>query len=288
MSEYNAFIVGAIVVLVSAILSVGGLLIVRKKVSTEKLEQFNNVGGNMFQVVGTLYAVLIGLVVVDALQTVNDLRVTIDHEASAVANIYTLAGGLPSAANLKIKKTITNYVDLVIDEEWEAMSHRSYSRGAVISVHSLWKTLIECEPEKSTQQDIRTMALDEMRDLSDCRRKRLLSSIHGVSPILWAALILGGALTIMFTYFFGMSSLPGQIMMTVIVSTCLSLNIYLVFLFGYPFSGIFRLPPEGFMANRAIIKVFKKGIESVPENFDLQKIKDKRGNIQDSLEAIDK
>ena len=283
MSDYNAFLVGAIVVLLSAVISVSGLLIVRKKVSTEKLEQFNNVGGNMFQVVGTLYAVLIGLVVVDALQTVNDLRVTIDHEASAVANIYTLSQGLPSETKLKVRKSITDYVNSVIDEEWEAMSHRSYSKDAVIDVHNLWNTLIGCEPEKSTQQDIRSMALEEMRNLSDCRRKRLLSSIHGVSPILWAALILGGALTIMFTYFFGLSSLPGQIMMTVIVSTCLSLNIYLVFLFGYPFSGIFRLPPEGFIANRAIIKIFEKGIESVPENYDLQKLKDNKGRIDPDL-----
>ena len=279
MFNPGAFIAGAIVVIACAFLSISGLLIVRKTVGTEKLEQFNNVGGNMFQVVGTLYAVLIGLIIVDAMQTLNDLRVTIDNEASAVANIYTLAGGLPSEAKIKVQGLAVKYVDLVIDEEWKAMSHRTYSKGAIICVQGLWKTLIDCEPPKSAQENIRNMALGEMQNLSDSRRKRLLSSIHGTPPILWAALALGGALTIMFTYFFSISSLFGQIAMTAIVSTCLSLNIYLVYLFGYPFSGIFRLPPEGFIANRAIFNAFKNGIDSVPEGYDLQKLKDNQGKL---------
>ena len=278
----NAVFIGFFVVITLSLVAVGGMLIVRKQVEIDTLQSFNEVAGNMFQVVGTLYAVLLGLIVVDAMTSMSDLRVTIEREANAVANIHILAKGLPSQTKFKVQELASDYVDAVINEEWPAMKECSYSKNAVLSLYSMWDNLIECEPENENQRDIRSKALDSMTALGDSRRTRLLSSIHGVSAELWTVLIAGGMLTILFTYFFGLKHPTGQVLMTFVVAASVSLNVYLVYLFGYPFSGAYSLSPEGFIANRLLFSVRKKGLQSLPDpkHVDIRKLEESKGKLE--------
>ncbi|MBX9692527.1 MAG: DUF4239 domain-containing protein [Cyanobacteria bacterium] len=279
---FNAALLGIVVVVGTAALAVAGMILVRRKIGIEPLRSFNDVGGNIYQVVGTLYAVLLGLIVVDAMSSLTDLRVTVEQEANSIVNIHVLSDGLPSEVRKKVHDQSERYVNVVINEEWDAMRRCSFSKEAVIIVHDLWRTLIACEPQTGAQQDVRQMMLSEMSTLSDCRRKRLLASVHGVSPLLWAVLIFGGMCTIVFTYFFAIDSFIGQVLMTVIVSSCLSLNVYLLYLYGYPFSGEHGVAPEGFLADRAIFHIRKIGPQNLPDTdkFDLLKIRDADGNIE--------
>jgi hypothetical protein len=68
----------------------------------------------------------------------------------------------------------------------------------------------------------------------------------------WFVLILGGIVTVVFTYFFGIESLKVQVMMTVMVSLLISLNLYLVILFGAPFSGDLQVSPEALHVDKLI------------------------------------
>lgn len=278
----NALLIGFLVVLALSATAVCGMLVVRKIVHIDTLQSFNEVAGNMFQVVGTLYAVLLGLIVVDAMTSMSDLRVTIEKEANSVANIHILADGLPSKTKFKVQELTSNYVEAVIDDEWQAMQKCSYSKNAVLSLHALWGSLIECDPENDNQRDIRNLCLQAMTTLGDSRRTRLLSSIHGVSAELWTVLVAGGVLTILFTYFFGLKHPTGQVLMTAVVAASVSLNVYLVYLFGYPFSGAYRLSPEGFSANRLVFSLRKQGLDKLPDpnSIDIRKLEDAKGKLE--------
>ncbi len=63
----NPYVLGFLVMFVASVLAVSGMLVVRRLVGVETLKSFNEVAGNSFQVVGTFYAVLLGLIVVDAM-----------------------------------------------------------------------------------------------------------------------------------------------------------------------------------------------------------------------------
>lgn len=260
----EAFIIGAVVIVVSCALSVWGMVYVRNKAGLDHLSQYNDVAGNIFQVTGTLYAVLLGLIVVDAMSAQSDLRVTIDQEANALANVYIISRGLQPDVHDKVEQLCRDYTNAVLDEEWSDMSRAAFSKKAVIPLVGLWDTLIQSNPTDDNQRDIRSMALQEMSTVGDSRRKRILASRHGVPPIMWTTLILGGLLTVGFSYFFGLASLRGQAIMTCMVAISVSMNVYLVYLFGYPFSGAYRLVPEGFMANRKIFDSLKNGVDKLP------------------------
>jgi hypothetical protein len=264
----NAYFIGFLVMFVVSAFAVGGLLVVRRVVGIEKLKSFNEVAGNSFQVVGTFYAVLLGLIVVDAMTNMTDLRGIIEQEANAVADVYILARGLPEPERTKLKSLAANYVDTVIDDEWAAMKKGKISTKAIGHVGGMWNVLIDFKPTADDQNDIRQMCLDRVSELGDNRRTRLISSAHGVSTELWTVLFIGGVLTLCFSYFLGMSSLIGQALMTVIIASTLALNVYLVFLFGYPFSGAYCIEPDGFVVDRVMFKLRESGTNDLPETVD--------------------
>ncbi len=261
----NAYVLGIFVVIIVAALSVMGLLFVRRLVGVEKLRSFNEVAGNSFQVVGTFYAVLLGLIVVDAMTNMGDLRGTLETEANAVADTYIIARALPEPLRTQVRKECVTYVDSVLEEEWDAMAKRGFSKKAVVSVKTLWEDLLDFKPTADDEKDIRSRCLDNLAELGDARRARLLSSRHTVAPELWTVLTIGGVLTIGFSYFMGLQSVIGQSLMTAVIAVVLSLNVYLVYLFGYPFSGVYRLQPEGFMLDKIIFKFTDSKIDEIPD-----------------------
>jgi hypothetical protein len=266
--------------LATSVLAVSGLYVVRRIVGIEKLKTFNEVAGNSFQVVGTFYAVLLGLIVVDAMTDMSDLRAVIEREANAVADIHILSRGLPEPDKTKIRGLTVAYVDAVIDDEWDAMKQSQVSLKAISSMTQLWNTIIDCKPATDDQRDIRQMCLDRISEAGDNRRERLITSAHGVSAELWTVLMIGGLLTLGFSYFLGLPSFIGQALMTVVIASTLALNVYLVFLFGYPFSGAYCLEPDGFIVDRVIFKMTEGGMDSEKlKNIDPRWILRTRGKI---------
>lgn len=259
----NAYLIGFLVIATVSALAVGGLIVVRRIVGVDKLKTFNEVAGNSFQVVGTFYAVLLGLIVVDAMTNMSDLRVTIEQEANAIADIYILSRGLPETEQKKLQELTSTYVDTVIDDEWDSMKQGKVSTKAIVLMDSLWNTIIDFKPAADDQKDIRQMCLERVSEAGDNRRERLITSSHGVSAELWTVLIIGGLLTLGFSYFLGLSSFIGQALMTVVIASTLALNIYLVFLFGYPFSGAYCVQPDGFIVDRIIFRLRASGKEGL-------------------------
>lgn len=277
----NPYLIGFLVMFCVSALAVGGMLLVRRLVGVETLRSFNEVAGNSFQVVGTFYAVLLGLIVVDAMTGMSDLRGVIEQEANAVADVYILSRGLPEAEQKKIQELTAGYVDTVIDEEWDAMRHGKVSAKAIVQMNELWNTIIDFKPTADDQKDIRQMCLERVSELGDSRRARLIFGSQGVSPELWTVLVVGGLLTLGFSYFLGLSSVIGQTLMTVVIASTLALNVYLVFLFGYPFSGAYRIEPEGFIVDRVIFKLRGAGKDALRDmkDIDPSEIRKKRGKF---------
>lgn len=91
----DSFFLGTIVIGGSTFLSVAGMYLVRKIVHLEKLQSYHEVGGYLLSVLGTLYAVVLGFVVVSASQGMDQAKLNVEKEANAVADVYRLAEGFP-------------------------------------------------------------------------------------------------------------------------------------------------------------------------------------------------
>lgn len=251
--------IGILFVLLSTGLAVVGMLYVRKKVGVSSLASFHEVAGYLLSVIGTLYAVLLGFIVVDAMGKQQELRVIVEHEASGVANMFLASYGLRKEARDKIQKICYDYTVEVINDEWSAMERGTYSPKAFEHAWTLWKTITALESTSEDERSVKEQVLSEMCQMTENRRTRLVAAKLGMAPIMWAVLIVGGVFTVLFTYFFGVENLKAHILMTVLVALTLSLNVFLVFIFANPISGDIGVRPEAFKQNLLIFKNFQSG-----------------------------
>lgn len=254
----NSYGNGLLYVLVSTALAVAGMLLVRKKYGVDNLSRYHDVAGNLLSIIGTLYAVLLGFVIVDAMERQQELRVIVEQEANGVANIFLLANGLSPDKAVRIQKDCEKYARAVIEEEWDAMNAGSYSPAALQSAWALWTTITELKTSTQEEITLHDKLLDQLSVTADNRRVRIVSAAHGVAPAMWVILIIGGSFTVVFTYFFAVHSLKVQLLMTTLVSLTLALNVLLVFLYGAPFTGELAVKPDAFKLDLLIFQAYQK------------------------------
>ncbi len=102
--------------------------------------------------------------------------------------------------------------------------------------------------ESRTQagQALQNEGLRLVDDLDEQRALRLLEVREGLPPILWVVLVVGGVITVTFTYLFGLET-PWLHMLAVAALTVLvSLILYTIAVLEYPFDDEARVGPDAF------------------------------------------
>ena len=248
----DSYTKGLLFVLGSSLLSIGGLLITRKLLDLKKLQDSHEVSGYLLSVVGTLYAVLLGLVVVDALQQFQQARTVTEHEANCLADIFQLSAKLPEPKKSQVRYLCSEYANQVVDVEWKMMDDVKECPAARSMALQLSKTLMDYEPKTQNQQIIYAQMVSDCSQFWQNRRDRINVATNGIPAVEWVTLIFGGVITVFFTYFFGLQNLRLQIVMTAMITTLISLNLFLVLLFGYPFAGDLGVSNKAFQTDQGI------------------------------------
>ena len=210
------------------------------------LREHHDVAGFIIAIVSVIYAVLLALVVVAVWEDFGAARETTESEANELATVFRLAHGLPAPLQTQIRGQATLYARAVVDEEWSAMSRGQTSPRAVAALNELWEEYEEWEPRTPRQNVIYQESLDALRELSNDRRHRLLESRDGIPGLMWVVLVFGGAVTIIFTYFFGIENQRVQALMTTLLAAEIGLVLFLISALNYAFNGDLQVRPEAF------------------------------------------
>jgi hypothetical protein len=239
----------AIWLVVAVALAVGGLLLVRRKHSHEVMEQHHAVAGPFLSIIATLYAVVLGFIVIDALNTFQDARVTVEREANAFHDIWHLAQGLPAPASTTIRKLCYDYCDTMVNREWPDMEQGKPSDTGHDVFTRLWHEVCHFQPKNQAEDTFLDNLIGELKSAGDARHTRLLAAQPAYDPAIWLVLGTGSVVTIVFTYFFGVQNLRVQALMTALVTIVVVLNLVVVALFDSPFSGDVKVSPAAFQAD---------------------------------------
>jgi ABC-type branched-subunit amino acid transport system permease subunit len=116
----------------------------------------------------------------------------------------------------------------------------------------LSKTLMDYEPKTQNQQIIYAQMVSDCSQFWQNRRDRINVATNGIPAVEWVTLIVGAVIAVFFTYFFGLQNLKLQIVMTAMITTLISLNLFLVLLFGYPFAGDLGVSNKAFQTDQGI------------------------------------
>jgi hypothetical protein len=248
----TSILIGLAMVVGSTAFAVAGMFFVRKNFDLEFLRAHHDVAAALLAVVGTLYAVLLAFVIVDAMSNNQQARLTAENEANALANIFRSAGAFPEPTKSQIRAYCVEYTNVVINEEWDDMAKGIPCKNAWNAVTSLWKATLSYEPVTETQKAMYQCMIDEFDELGNSRRIRLVMSRSSVSWVLWTVLIVGAISTIVFTYFFALESAMSQVIMTGLLTMTLALNLYLLLDYNNPYAGELSVRPDAFQLDMEI------------------------------------
>ncbi len=239
-------LVGVAVVFGSMLLSVIGLVIVRRNVSPEWLKRHHELAGYYFHTIGTLFAVLIAFAIYVVWGSFKEAGTNLSREATQVADLSRLSTAMPDDLRKNISLALMEYLNAVVEDEFPAMQQGRDSVRTWAAVQRLWDTYGTAQPDTPRLQGYFNESLVHLTQLSDLRRTRLFANRGAVPVILWCLLSVAGFFLVGFTYFVGHESITTQAIMTACLAGVLSFCMFLILSLNSPYSGVGRVVPEPF------------------------------------------
>ena len=245
-------ITGLLLVAIAILIAVGGLAFVQRLYSTDRRQQHNDVAGFVYAVLGVAYAVLLGLVLVAVWEKWDAAEAIATDEANELAGLFVFAHALPPPEGRHIQELVSSYDRVVVEEEWPLMAQGKSSPEAWDTLDELRATILELQPpsDDASQAGYDQMRYEEMlvqlHDLGNARRERLLAAEQGLPPILWVVLVLGGVITVGFTYLFGLQNSLVHLLMVAALALIISMSLFTVAALDYPFRGDIHIHPSAY------------------------------------------
>ena len=221
-----------------------GPLAVRHFVALEKLSTNNEVAGFKFATVGVLYAVLLAFSIVIVWEKFNDAEATVEQEAGAAATIYRLAPGLPPARAKATADALTAYLKSVLADEWPAMEHGKANRLTWRTLGAIYTAVLTPDSIGKADATVRTEIFNQLNQLTQARRTRLLAAEGDVPGPLWTVLFAGAVVTVVFTFFFGTKNLRAQTLMTALLTLLIFSELLIAIALDRPFAGGIKESPD--------------------------------------------
>jgi hypothetical protein len=235
---------GVLLVGAATLLAMAGPILVRRRLSLDRLKLNNEVAGFMFATVGVFYAVLLAFAVIIAWERFSKAEDTAAQEAGAAATLYRLADGIGGDPGAALRDSLTRYVRAVITEEWPAMERSEASSAVKRALDTVYTTLLTPTSGDSRGTALLAEALHQLDVVTQARRTRLLLATGVVPGVLWFALFGGAAVTIGFTLFFGTEDLRLQAIMTGILSFLIFSGLLILIGMNHPYAGAVKVGPE--------------------------------------------
>jgi hypothetical protein len=242
----SAWIWGFVFVGASMGLAIGGMLLVRRSVTLSTLESHNQVAGYIYSVVGVVYAVLLAFIAIVVWQQHTQVQGQIEQEANQLGDLYRNAQVFPQEVRTRLQSEIRAYGRIVVEKEWPALAKGEMTADAWTAYNQLWRAYQQFEAKNEHERLWYAKSLDQLDQLGDYRRLRLLSNRAAVPALMWVVLLAAGVITIGFSFFFGTQNRSAQALMLAALSATVGLVLFLIWALNHPFAGLVRVEPTAF------------------------------------------
>jgi len=240
------WLIAAIMLAVAVGTAVGGVLLVRRFVDVGNLKHHHDVAGPIFSTLGVVYAVLLAFAIVIVWQDFDKTQNDVILEANYYGDIYRDSVGLPEPFRSQLTSAMDDYINAIINDEWKLLAVGQRSMIVQEKSDKIWKMFGDFEPKTEKEKIFLAEILNRANTAGELRRQRLADASSGIHPVLWFVLLLGGMITIVFTFFFGSENLGAQLIMTTLLAVLIVLILFTILIMDFPFSGDLNIPPDAF------------------------------------------
>jgi len=221
-----------------------GPLVVRSLVPLQALRTNNEVAGFKFATVGVLYAVLLAFAVLVVWEKLNDAENEVAREAATAATIFRLADGMEPKTRLAVREATSAYLVSAIGADWPAMARGGESPATSLALSDIYVAILRDEPASARGGAILQEGLRQLDLLTQARRSRIVLAAGVVPDIVWTALLIGAAVTVGFTFFFGADNVRAQAAMTGALGFLIFSGLLVIVAIDRPFAGSVHVEPQ--------------------------------------------
>lgn len=232
----------------SVLLALAGFLVARTLVSFDLREAHNSNTAVMFGALYVMYGLIVGFSAYFVAYQYDTAQKTAQGEAASVEEIHRLAEGFPETKRQEVQTLSESYARLVVEEGWPMMREGRISARAGEKADELRRSILSFESSTEKEDALYSQALTLVADLDEGRSLRLLEVREGIPAILWVVLIVGGVVTVCFTYLLGVQTELLHVVMILAYTLVLALILYAVRALDYPFDGLAQVGPDAFEA----------------------------------------
>ena len=246
-----------------------GLVIFNKFSSAEHRHKDTETVGLTYAIVAVVYAVLIGFIVVNVFESYAKGDEIATTEANRLSALKLDSVGLSEEESKLIRSSVNKYIDIVVQKEWPAqqagdLGEEVFQPGwTQLSVLSM--QLASYEPTTAGQGVTKTAMLAVMDEAVEARRNRVEAAGDHVPGVIWAILLLAGAIAVGYTYLFGAHSFKIHLAITGLIAATISLVFVLIITLDYPFRGDVSVSDEAFVSVKNTRTLSHPTTEAKPE-----------------------
>lgn len=235
-----------VILVVALVLALGGLLLAHRLIDFEFRRHHNELTGFVIAVIGVVYAVLLAFIAIATWEAYTEAELTAGEEATYVGNIFRDTAGLPDAIAAPLRTDLRRYLETVINVEWPAQQAGHISGAGWSLLEDTQLRIADYEPQTKSQTALQQEWLRSLNQLYALRRHRLLAAQGHVPPLVWWVILLGGAITVGYTYLFGATRFLMHLILTAAVTLMLTLDVILIVQLDYPFRGTVSVSAEAY------------------------------------------
>ena len=244
INSINWVVSACTIALISSAFYICLLVLVRKVITPETFRRHHDVAGYSFSVIGVLYSVLLGFIVVSAQNRYDSVAQTINEEASYLADVYRDSVVFPTSDRDAIRLGIVDYINYVVEEEWRLLAKKRISSETQKTATALWNVVYSITPATEKENTWYGEMIRKMNDFTSARLQRQLNFNQHIGPMMWVLLLSGAAITIFFIFFFSIENLYVHMIIIAVLSTYINFMLYLIYCLDHIFDGPIALRPD--------------------------------------------
>ena len=234
-----------LVVLGAAALSVVGFLLISRYVPQRFLVANADGASTVYATIGMVYAILIAIAAIAVWEPRSAAGDGTEQEAEALVEAHWAASTLGPSDRSAIQGLIVSYLKEASEGEWRYLrEHRTGTAEGDEMFTRLRERISTVQPSGDQEIAAQQQLLGYASQAATARMSRLSTAGEGIPPLLWWTLVLGGLVSVLFLYLFGLErTVPNGVMLAAL-GGMLALLLFVIYQVEYPFSRGFAVEPD--------------------------------------------
>ncbi len=233
------------------------ILYIIRRIAHYKIRQsHNDVIASIFNKAGTVFGIMIAFVVVILWQDYHKAMDSALKEGTEALELYRDLSLYPNPKQAdSALKSLVNFAKLVIEDEYPAMANMRMSQTTEHAMNNLRNDIHNINPQKRQEQILYAKILNDLENLSNLRHERLSEMESSLPGIVWAALIVGAFVAIMFSTLLGAERFWLHALLISMLAIILATAFYLIIELDYPFIGELCAKPTSYIKMLQTIEI---------------------------------